>query len=268
MCFLLNIPDDQLPGLAIAGMLPAVREKLFGQHFDDLGLLGQRLGMMGSQFQNMRREPRFQKDNAFAEMYQQFLVGSEEEDYEEEVALALPMDWGKKTVEVPDIWKGEKVRDRCDFNIGQSDKLFALLVQEGIIKLPTDHSMLAKGAVKPKQHCALHDTTSHNLSECRAFKQMIQKAIQSKHLVFGNKKMQIDSEPFPSIGMVAGYFPKGKVKVLTSDRAKEAGAVDPKIQITARENKQDNLFQNSRTEKGESSSVSKPRVTSRILLNK
>ena len=71
--------------------------------------------------------------------------------------------------------------------------------------------------------------------------------------------MQIDSEPFPSIGMVAGYFPKGKVKVLTSDRAKEAGAVDPKIQITAREYKQDNLFQNSRTEKTASLRVSRSR---------
>jgi hypothetical protein len=30
MCFFLNIPDDQLAGMAVAGMLPAIREKLFG----------------------------------------------------------------------------------------------------------------------------------------------------------------------------------------------------------------------------------------------
>jgi hypothetical protein len=30
MCFSLNLPDDQLADMAVAGMLPAVREKLFG----------------------------------------------------------------------------------------------------------------------------------------------------------------------------------------------------------------------------------------------
>jgi hypothetical protein len=30
MCFSLNILDDQLAGMAVAGMLPAIREKLFG----------------------------------------------------------------------------------------------------------------------------------------------------------------------------------------------------------------------------------------------
>jgi hypothetical protein len=36
MCFSLNIPDDQLAGMAVAGMLPAIRERLFGMEFDDL----------------------------------------------------------------------------------------------------------------------------------------------------------------------------------------------------------------------------------------
>jgi hypothetical protein len=39
MCFSLNIPDDQLAGMAVAGMLPATREKLFEMELDDLGQL-------------------------------------------------------------------------------------------------------------------------------------------------------------------------------------------------------------------------------------
>jgi hypothetical protein len=39
MCFSLNLPNDQLADMAIAGMLPAVREKLFGMEFDNLGQL-------------------------------------------------------------------------------------------------------------------------------------------------------------------------------------------------------------------------------------
>jgi hypothetical protein len=38
-CFSLNIPDDQLAGMVVAGMLLAIREKLFGMEFDDLGQL-------------------------------------------------------------------------------------------------------------------------------------------------------------------------------------------------------------------------------------
>jgi hypothetical protein len=34
MCFSLNLPDDQLADMAVAGMLPAVREKLFGMEFE------------------------------------------------------------------------------------------------------------------------------------------------------------------------------------------------------------------------------------------
>jgi hypothetical protein len=39
LCYSLNIPDDQLPGMVVAGMLPNIREKLFSMEFDDLGQL-------------------------------------------------------------------------------------------------------------------------------------------------------------------------------------------------------------------------------------
>jgi hypothetical protein len=39
MCFSLNLPDDQLTDMAVVGMLPAIREKLFGMEFDNLGQL-------------------------------------------------------------------------------------------------------------------------------------------------------------------------------------------------------------------------------------
>jgi hypothetical protein len=35
MCFSLTLPDDQLADMAVAGMLPAIREKLFGMEFDN-----------------------------------------------------------------------------------------------------------------------------------------------------------------------------------------------------------------------------------------
>jgi hypothetical protein len=42
MCFSLNLPDDQFADMAVAGMLPAIREKIFGMEFDNLGQLSHR----------------------------------------------------------------------------------------------------------------------------------------------------------------------------------------------------------------------------------
>jgi hypothetical protein len=59
---------------------------------------------------------------------------------------------------------------------------------------------------------------------------------------------------------------KGKVKVLTSAKAKQDGSVDPARQVTFEQvHKGEPRLMKSQIEVGESS---KPRVTSRILLNK
>jgi hypothetical protein len=91
-------------------------------------------------------------------------------------------------------------------------------------------------------------------------------------LKFDNK-MKLDSNPFPqnmigfSVNMVTAEE-KGKVKVLTSARAKQDGSVDPTQQITVEQvHKEAPRILKSQIEEGESSK-SKPRVTSRILLNK
>jgi hypothetical protein len=48
MCFSLNIPDDQLAGMDVAGMLPTIRGKLFGMEFDGLVQLSHRLSLMSN----------------------------------------------------------------------------------------------------------------------------------------------------------------------------------------------------------------------------
>ena len=73
--------------------------------------------------------------------------------------------------------------------------------------------------------------------------------------------------------MVDAGLLKGKTKVLTSAKSREARTVYPKIKISAdeyREITRRRDKQKSRYEQGEASKdgASKPRVTSRILLNK
>jgi hypothetical protein len=73
MCFSLNIPDDQLADKAVAGMLPVIREKLFGMEFDNLGQLSHRLSLMSNQAYGFKKDSRFVKHNDVADIYNQFL---------------------------------------------------------------------------------------------------------------------------------------------------------------------------------------------------
>jgi hypothetical protein len=100
----------------------------------------------------------------------------------------------------------------------------------------------------------------------------IQKAILEGHLKFDNK-MKLDDHPFPqniisfSVNMVAAEE-KGKVKVLTSARARQDGAVDPERQVALEQVRGETPHVlKSHVEIGESSRA-KPRVTTRILRNK
>jgi hypothetical protein len=100
----------------------------------------------------------------------------------------------------------------------------------------------------------------------------IQKAIQEGHLKFDNK-MKLDGHPFPqnmisfSVNMVT-VEEKAKVKVLTSARARQDGAVDPARQVTLGQvHGEAPRVLKSHIEVGELSRA-QPRVTTRILLNK
>jgi hypothetical protein len=272
MCFSLSILDDQLAGMAVAGMLPAVREKLFGMEFEDLGQLSHRLSLMSNQAYGFKKDSRFVKHNDIAEIYNQFLKRADqgdEYDDEEEKAVAEIV-WGKEPVIVNQRWI-KQAKGTYDFDVTKADKLFEFLVKEGRIKLPEGHSMLRPDGVKDKKYCGFHDRNSHSINECRVLRARIQKAIQEGHLKFDNK-MKLDGNPFPqnmvgfSVNMVSAVEEKGKVKVLTSAKAKQDGSIDPARQVTVEQiHKGKPRFLRSQVEVGESS---KPRVISRILLNK
>jgi hypothetical protein len=97
MCFSLNIPDDQLAGMAVTGMLPAIRVKLFGMEFDNLGQLSHRLSLMSNEAYGFKKDSRFVKHSDVADIYNQFFERAdqgEECDDEEEIAAAEIV-WGQ-----------------------------------------------------------------------------------------------------------------------------------------------------------------------------
>jgi hypothetical protein len=258
--------------MAVAGMLPAIREKLFGMESDDLGQLSHQLSLMSNQAYRFKKDSRFVKHNDIADIYNQFLERADqgdEYDDEEEIAAAEIV-WGKEPLTVNQRWI-KQAKGTYDFDVTKADKLFEFLVKEGRIKLPEGHSMLRPDGVKEKRYCGFHDRNSHSINECRVFRMWIQNAIQEGHLKFDNK-MKLDGNLFPrnmigfSVSMVNVVEEKGKVKVLTSAKAKQGGSVDPARQVTFEQiYKGEPRFLKGQIEVGE---FSKPRVTSRILLNK
>jgi hypothetical protein len=226
---------------------------------------------MRNQAYGFKKDSRFAKHSDIADIYNQFLERAdqgEEFDDEEEIA-ATEIVWGKELVKVNQRWV-KQAKGTYDFDVTKADKLFEFLVKEGRIKLPEGHSMLRPDGVKEKRHRGFHDRNSHSINECRVFRMRIQKAIQEGHLKFDNK-MKLDGNPFAqnmigfSVSMVTAEE-KGKVKVLTSARAKQDGSVDPTQQVTVEQvHKEVPRILKSQVEVGESS---KPRVTSCILLNK
>jgi hypothetical protein len=272
MCFSLNILDDQLAGMAVAGILRAIQEKLFGMEFDDLGQLSHRLSLMSNQAYGFKKDSRFVKHNDIADIYNQFLewAGQGDEYDDEEKIAAAEIVWGKEPFTLNQRWI-KQAKGTYDFDVTKPDKLFEFLVKEGRIKLPEGHSMLRPDVVKEKRYCGFHDRNSHSINECRVFRMRIQKAIQEGHLKFDNK-MKFDGNPFPqnmigfSVSIVNAVEGKGKVKVLTLTKARQEGSVDPSQQVTFEQiHKGEPRFLKSQSEVGESF---KPRVTSRILLNK
>jgi hypothetical protein len=271
MCISLNLPYDQLAGMAVAGMLPAIREKLFGMEFDNLGQLSHRLSLMSNQAHGFKKDSRFVKHGDIADIYNQFFERADQgEEYgdEEEIATA-EITWGKEPLLVNKRWI-KQAKGTYDFDVTKAEKLFEFLVKEGRIKLPDGHSMLQLDGVKEKRYCGFHDRNSYSIKECRVFRMRIQKAIQEGHLKFDNK-MKLDGNPFPQnmIGFLVNMVTaeeNGKVKVLTLAKAKQDGSVDPARQVTSEQvHKGEPRFLRSQIEVGESS---KPWVTSRILLNK
>jgi hypothetical protein len=131
MCFSLNLLDYQLADMAVAGMLPAVREKLLGMEFENLGQLSQKLSLMSNQAYGIRKDARFGKQHDVADIYNQFLDKAdliEDSDDELDVAAAEIM-WGKEPLTMNQRWV-KQTKGTYDFDITKADKLFELLVKE------------------------------------------------------------------------------------------------------------------------------------------
>src|SRR6185437_1204534 len=159
---------------------------------------------------------------------------------------------------------GNKEPEKYGFDITKADKIFDLLLLEGQIKLKSYLKIPTDQELKNIKYCKWHNATSRDTNECKVFLQQIQSAIEQVRLKFETPKkpMKIDGYPFPANMVdVGGKRNALQTKVITSQSAKESGAVDPEAQVSADEAKGKEP-----QEKAEGSVAPKKKVTSQMLL--
>ena len=68
---------------------------------------------------------------------------------------------------------GKKEPESFGFDVTKADKIFDLLLSEGLIKLTPYHKIPSEEELKNMKYCKWHNATSHDTNECKVFRQQI-----------------------------------------------------------------------------------------------
>ncbi|XP_039827298.1 uncharacterized protein LOC120689010 [Panicum virgatum] len=211
----------QLAEVAFQGLLPHIKEKYASQEFYIISQMANRMTEEARPYEQKRSN--FQKKVNFVDC-----SDSSDSDDDQMVGSAEWIQNNKKPISYP---FGNKEPEKYGFDITKADKIFDLLLSEGQIKLKPYNKIPTDQELKNIKYYKWHNATSHDTNECKVFRQQIQSAIEQGRLKFETPKkpMKIDGHPFPANRVDVGK--KGnalQTKMLTSQSAKESGAVDPK----------------------------------------
>ena len=113
----------------------------------------------------------FQKKNNYVE----YFFNDESEEEQETVASSEWIQSSKKPVMCP---FGKKEPESYGFDITKADKIFDLLLSEGLIKLKPNHKIPSEDELKNIKYCKWHNATSYDTNECKVFRQQIQMAFE------------------------------------------------------------------------------------------
>ncbi|KAM1600637.1 hypothetical protein TB2_024419 [Malus domestica] len=100
------------------------------------------------------------------------------------------------------------------FDITKAEAIFDQLLLAKIIKLGLGHNIPKVEELKGKTYCKYHNSTTHITNNYVIFRDDIQSWIDKGKLKFPEKRMTVDTNPFPSatVVMVDAHFPKSKGK--------------------------------------------------------
>jgi len=177
-----------LAEVAFNGLLPHIKDKYASQEFESISQI---VARMSGEARTYESKKPFQKKINYVE----YSAKDDSEEEQETIALAEWIQNSKKPMTCP---FGKKEPESYGFDITKADKIFDLLLSEGLIKLKPYHKIMSKDELKNMKYCKWHNATSHDTNECKVFQQQIQMALEQGKLKFETPKkmMKIDGHPF------------------------------------------------------------------------
>lgn len=115
------------------------------------------------------------------------------------------------------------------FDVTNSDEIFDILVNEGIIVVPKSLKIPSIKQRKKRGFCKFHGYLGHNTSRCVSFGDSMQKALDEGRLMFGdksNKPMQIDADHLKQAGYM--YVEIADVNVIETTESVAESVGKPK----------------------------------------
>src|SRR6185312_3104060 len=187
-CYSLVLSDQQLAEVAFNGLLPHIKNKYASQEFESISQIAARMSRETRSYES--KKPFQKKIN-----YVEYSANDDSKEEQETVASAEWIQNSKKLVMCP---FGKKEPESYGFDITKADKIFGLLLSEGLIKLKPYHKVPSEDELKNMKYCKWHNATSHDTNECKVFRQQIQMAFEQGRLKFEapKKTMKIDGYLF------------------------------------------------------------------------
>jgi hypothetical protein len=162
-CYSLVLSDQQLADAAFNGLLPHIKDKYASQEFERISEIASR--MIGETRSYESRNPFQKKVN-----YVEYSADHDSNEEQETVASAEWIQNNKKPVTCP---FGKKEPESYRFDITKVDKIFDLLLSEGLIKLKPYHKIPSEEELKIMKYCKWHNATLHDTNEYKVFRQQI-----------------------------------------------------------------------------------------------
>jgi hypothetical protein len=206
-CYNLTIGEKDLADLAFTCLASYLKERMVGQEFLDVNQVLQRAAVHENRARDHRSHSRF-RENGSKEKEKSHVNCVEEESASEDENEICVAKWVNTPKDKPisssflKLNSGRKDEIKYTFDVTKCDKLFDVLVKEGIIRLTEGHVVPTPNQLGKRKYCKWHDSYSYMTNEYNYFHRQVQLALNDGRLTLedGNK-MKLDTDPF-TVSMV------------------------------------------------------------------
>ena len=227
------LPEVEFVRLALNGLDVEYKKKFLGANFRDMYELAQHV----EQYDYLLREEKVSKTPSRGTIYKNPTVSyasAESEEYANidaaEIVIDKPYICKALTHINPKDVKARPISDEnavkttkvYTFDITKADAIFDQLLLAKIIRLRPGHNIPKAEELKGRIYCKYHDSSKHTTNNCVVFRDTIQRWIDDGKLKFPEKRMGVDTDPFPTttVGMVDAHLPrdkgKGKIEIVSA----------------------------------------------------